>query len=456
MTTFATPVGAQTGTMTMQDPAIKQLIQRLRQTDNFTNFFYLVRVWTYFALVASSTIGFYYANAYWGGSWAWNVPVTILGVFLMGAGMHQLTALTHEASHFILFKNRWMNELISEFFCMYPVYGSTHLYRLQHIAHHQFVNDPERDPDLAQIHASGHFIGNPAKSGAFKRLLYKQLWLPNVLRFMFVRARFNAVGTDHNPYRRKGTKTSKAPGNLGLGYFFSLMGVLAVGVLYPVPWLLWAGPLVLSALLVIGISMLRPDQFMVTRVQTVFPAKYQMGLRVLQNGALYTGLAYLSVYVDRWAPVYYAVLWLSAIFTSFSLFMMLRQVVQHGNADRGWLTNTRTFIVSEFIRFAVFPLGQDYHLPHHLYASVPHYNLRELHEGLMQCPEYAAEATEVHGYFASPESPKVNPTVMDVLSPEWAPKKEHEIHLDHSVLDSMDIQGREEIIADAERAKAGK
>lgn len=178
--------------------------------------FYLVRVWTYFALVASCTIGFYYANAYWGGSWAWNVPVTILGVFLMGAGMHQLTALTHEASHFILFKNRWMNELISEFFCMYPVYGSTHLYRLQHIAHHQFVNDPERDPDLAQIHASGHFIGNPAKSGAFKRLLYKQLWLPNVLRFMFVRARFNAVGTDHNPYRRKGTKTSRHPETLAL------------------------------------------------------------------------------------------------------------------------------------------------------------------------------------------------------------------------------------------------
>ena len=76
--------------------------------------------------------------------------------------------------------------------------------------------------------------------------------------------------------------------------------------------------------------------------------------------------------------------------------------------------------------------------------------------GLMQCSEYAAEATEVHGYFASPESPKVHPTVMDVLSPEWAPKKEHEIHLDHSVLDSMDIQGRDEIIADAERAKAGK
>jgi fatty acid desaturase len=202
--------------------------------------------------------------------------------------------------------------------------------------------------------------------------------------------------------------------------------------------------------------MIRPDQFIVTRVEPVVPARYQMMMRLLLNGTIYTSLAYLSVYVDPWAPAYYAVLWIGAIFSSFGLFMMLRQVVQHGNADRGWLSNSRVFLVSDFIRFAVFPLGQDYHLPHHMYASIPHYNLRELHENLLKCPEYAAEATEVHGYFASPESPQVHPTVLDVLGPDWSPHVQHEIHLDHSVLADMDVLGAEEIIEEAERAIAGK
>jgi len=75
---------------------------------------------------------------------------------------------------------------------------------------------------------------------------------------------------------------------------------------------------------------------------------------------------------------------------------------------------------------------------------------------LLKCPEYAAEATEVHGYFASPESPQVHPTVLDVLGPDWSPHVQHEIHLDHSVLADMDVLGAEEIIEEAERAKAGK
>ena len=64
--------------------------------------------------------------------------------------------------------------------------------------------------------------------------------------------------------------------------------------------------------------------------------------------------------------------------------MIMRQLVQHGNGDRGWLTNTRTFLVAPAIRFAVFPLGQDYHLPHHVFATIPHYRLKKLHEHLMQ------------------------------------------------------------------------
>src|SRR5947209_19649425 len=66
--------------------------------------------------------------------------------------------------------------------------------------------------------------------------------------------------------------------------------------------------------------------------------------------------------------------------------------VQHSNGDRGFLTNTRVFLVNLLVRDSILPYGQDYHLPHHLYATVPHYRLKQLHKLLMAYPEYREEA----------------------------------------------------------------
>ena len=133
--------------------------------------------------------------------------------------------------------------------------------------------------------------------------------------------------------------------------------------------------------------------------------------------------------------------------------MILRQLVQHGNGGRGWLTNTRIFFVSDFIRFSVFPLGQDFHLPHHLYATVPHYRLRQLHAELLQYPEYATQAIEVHGYFVSPEHPQVHPTVLDVVGPEYAPRDRRDVYIDNTVLDDGVVEDKEAIVREGEAEK---
>jgi fatty acid desaturase len=132
--------------------------------------------------------------------------------------------------------------------------------------------------------------------------------------------------------------------------------------------------------------------------------------------------------------------------------MILRQLVQHGNGGRGWVNNTRTFLVAPLIRFAVFPFGQDYHLPHHMYATVPHYRLRRLHAILMECPEYRDEALEVHGYFASPEKPQVRPTVVDVLGPDYAPRTA-EVHIDAEAVSVAEFNDKEGLEREAELSK---
>jgi hypothetical protein len=90
-------------------------------------------------------------------------------------------------------------------------------------------------------------------------------------------------------------------------------------------------------------------------------------------------------------------------------------------------------------------MGQDYHLPHHLFATVPHYRLRQLHEALLEYAEYRKQAVVVHGYFVAPDHPPSHPTVLDVLGPEYAPKEFHGVHIDNDVLEYDEVEERAEI-----------
>jgi fatty acid desaturase len=437
----------------LKDAELKERLQTLRQTDNYTNLYYFLRTYLYFVLVIGGTIAFYYWRDYAAISIWWNVPVTILAVILVGAGQHQLSGLAHEGAHHILFRNRWFNDLASDFGCMFPIFSSTHHYKLQHLAHHQFVNDPIRDPDISQLQTSGHWLPFPLSKKAFLKTLLKQLWLPNLFRFTRIRAAYNSTGTDKNPYMRKGWKPSKLAIRVAMLYIVAQIAILTGCVWYAVQYdnllPLAAAPWVLFAAITLFYWLLPDSKFHQSRIHSLISQRVATMFRVGFITCVFNGLAWLSL-LDPWVPLYYALLWLLPLFTSFAFFMILRQWVQHGNADRGWLTNTRIFFVGRFISFSVFPIGQDYHLPHHLYASVPHYRLKELHETLLEYPEYQEHAVQVHGYFLSPEHPQSHPTVLDVLGPEYAAREFRGVHIDNSVLEDDEVEEKEKIVQEGE------
>jgi fatty acid desaturase len=447
---MATAELTETGAKSLNDAALKEHLQRLRGTDNLTNWYYVIRTYVYLVLVIGGAIWFDQWRMAAGLTWLLSVPVFLFAIILVGAGQHQLSGLAHEGVHHILFRTRYLNELSSDLLCLFPLYSSTHHYRLQHLAHHQFVNDPERDPDVSQLKTSGHWLSFPISKGEFVRTLLKQLWLPNLVRFIRVRAAYNATGTDKNPYLRKGTKPSKFPVRVAVLYLLSQIILLTTFVwlgnailLAIVPTALWAA--------VMGFYLWLPaNQFHQSRVHPVISQRIMSLLRVSFITLVYVSLAWITLLTGVWAAVYYFLLWLVPLFTSFSFFMILRQLVQHGNGDRGWLTNTRIFFVQRFINFSVFPIGQDYHLPHHLYATVPHYRLRELHELLLQYPEYREQAVEVHGYFIPPRKDSPYPTVLDVLGPEYAAKEFRGVHIDNSVLEDDVVEEKAEIVREGE------
>ena len=100
------------------------------------------------------------------------------------------------------------------------------------------------------------------------------------------------------------------------------------------------------------------------------------------------------------SAVYFILLWLIPLNTSFMYFMFLRDVYQHWNADDGRLTNSRVFFTDPFTRWAVFVYGQDMHIPHHLFPAIPHYHLRYLHDLLKNNHgTYKDLVVETHGTF---------------------------------------------------------
>jgi fatty acid desaturase len=446
----------ETPTRSFADTAFKTRLQELRQTDNITNWYFVVRSYLYLALVLGLTVWFFERRSEWDLDWWWNIPVTIAAIVLVGAGQHQLSGLAHEGSHYILFRSRILNDLACDLLCMFPLFASIYHYRLQHLAHHQFVNDPDRDPDVSQLRASGHWLGFPLARRAVIIALLKQMWPFRLIRFMRVRAKYNATGTESTPYLIKGLKPSKKAVMVGVVYLLAMVGTLT-SLFYVVDewWPLVVVPLVLWIIVCLRFLSLSSDQFHRSRLNPVIHARYTSMLRVGVITSAFVSLTVATKLTESPYVGYGLLLWVVPLFTSFAFFMILRQLVQHGNGGRGWVNNTRTFIVGRAFNFAVFPMGQDYHLPHHMFCTVPHYRLRELHDLLVNYPEYQAEAVVVKGYFLSPERPKIHPTVLDVLGPDYAPKTT-EVHIDNEVMGVGNFQDREAIEREGEISRGNR
>ncbi len=150
---------------TFEDPVLQAEIKQLRQVDNHTNLLYLAVEYLCLIAVIGGTVVFAEYRAAWGLAWAWNIPVFATAMILIGGLQHRLAGLGHESSHYSFMRNRYLNDLIPDVFCMFPLMTTIHFYRLFHLGHHQFTNDPERDPDLLNL---GH--GKRAKDFPMSRM----------------------------------------------------------------------------------------------------------------------------------------------------------------------------------------------------------------------------------------------------------------------------------------------
>ena len=79
--------------------------------------------------------------------------------------------------------------------------------------------------------------------------------------------------------------------------------------------------------------------------------------------------------------IQYLVLWILPLVTVVQAILRLRAIAEHGATTdfSSPLTAARTNVAPAWLEWLLFPHHVNYHIEHHLYASVPHYNLPELH-----------------------------------------------------------------------------
>jgi len=104
--------------------------------------------------------------------------------------------------------------------------------------------------------------------------------------------------------------------------------------------------------------------------------------------------------------VQYLVLWILPLVTVVQALLRLRAIAEHGATTdfSSPLTAARTNVCPAWLGWLVFPHHVNYHIEHHLYASVPHYNLPRLHaemaaHGVLDGAEVVAVALTMRKIF---------------------------------------------------------
>lgn len=404
------------------DPELRAEIAKMREVDNTTNLFWLGLEYLTLAVIAGLAVGFAEGRESLNLAWAWNIPVFGLAIALVGGVQHRLAGLGHEASHYSFLRNKLANDLVADLLCMFPIMTNVHFYRLFHMAHHQFTNDPEHDPDLINLGKGKRVDEFPMTREKFIATVYFIFITAPVTftRYQLEYVYVNVFGKGGNVYMKRvpeGDAHYALPRlgtSLGLAYVLGFMVVQLyltrtgrTDLLIPAG----VGAFSLAAVVI----RLLPDWAMFhSPFRQPYSERVAGLLRLGFFTALFVALGFLRVATAGKSAIYFNLLWTLPLISSFPFYMLLRDTYQHTNADDGRLTNTRVFFTDPFTRWAVFVYGQDMHVPHHLFPAVPHYRLPDLHE-LLKCRhgQYSQEVVECHGTFANDDG---LPTILDVMT----------------------------------------
>jgi fatty acid desaturase len=136
-------------------------------------------------------------------------------------------------------------------------------------------------------------------------------------------------------------------------------------------------------------------------------AKLRLEAKRDRNVVIVLHIAALVSFATAGYLVQYLVLWVLPLVTVVQAILRLRAIAEHGATTdfSSPLTAARTNLGPAWLRWLIFPHNVNYHVEHHLYASVPQYNLPRLHaemkrQGLLEGAEVLPFGTTLGKIFA--------------------------------------------------------
>jgi fatty acid desaturase len=298
--------------------------------------------------------------------WGWLMMLVSLAIYIchpsvltfaiaflaVTSRMGALLAIAHDAQHNAFLPNKKWNDLIAAWLCAYPmgsIYGSS---RAVHMAHHKLLNTP-LDPDR-NFHSEADKNTPAAFAGHFLRMVCGgQLWTSIVV----------------NGFMRTNQKSAVEP-----------TGTPS------------------------QVSIADPSAQKVAKAQQPVVVLHRKGHPEIFNLVPVQLVILLTLWAVSHQWWLYFAIWLGPIFTFGTFLGFLRGFVDHARlqSDCPVQSAHRLITVTHTNVFERFFLGHfdfKYHAEHHMFPSVPHYYLPELHSLLHADEGYRSTYLVRHSYF---------------------------------------------------------
>lgn len=248
------------------------------------------------------------------------LPVLLLALCVIGGRQLSLAILMHDAAHGTLFKSKGLNNVLADWLCARPIWNDLHKYRAHHVVHHTRTGQQD-DPDLSLV------APFPTTRASLARKLLRDITGITGIKFF-------------------------------IGRFLMDTGYIKWTVANDVVRL--------------------PDEGM------TLPRRFMLLLRNATPALIVNGLLLAALWAAGHAWLF--LVWVVAYMTTFSVFVRIRSMAEHACTQPGadMFLNTRTTRAGLLARATVAPLNVNYHIEHHVMASVPYFRLPLMHRLLRE------------------------------------------------------------------------